>query len=158
MGQLLVEEFQQLGINSSLESLTSAVYSSPGSRGTGTSARSGSEGAILDPVAGLHPVHRLGLQAHRPRTPSPAIPYALRACLHATINKLADLDPTAASTIPAFNEALTQFYTYQPAIPYIQTVYWHVTSSQYWTGWPTNQNLTKYRATGGDSTSSSLAG
>jgi peptide/nickel transport system substrate-binding protein len=141
VGQLLVEELQQLGINSSLRALTSAVYSDAWESGNWDLRSEWLGGAILDPWQGYNlftasdykPIGQLELTWPASRIVEPAFT--------TTVNKLADLDPTAASSIPAFNEALKQFYTYLPAIPYIQTVYWHVTSSQYWTGWPTNQDL-----------------
>ena len=141
VGQLLVEEFQNLGINSSLKSPTSAVFSSLQYSGDWDVISMWLGGTILDPWQGYvqfnsqyyEPIGKNALVYDWMRLKEPAF--------DATINKLNTESPTAASTQATFDEALRQFYTYQPAIPYLQTVYWHVTSTKYWTGWPTDKNL-----------------
>jgi len=141
VGQLLVEELQELGINSSLKSPTSAVYSSLVESGEWDLRSEWLGYTILDPWQGYQqydsqyyePIGTNALTFDQMRLKEPAF--------DATIAQLASENPTSPSSVATFNEALRQFYTYQPAIPYLQTVYWHVTSTQYWTGWPTDQNL-----------------
>ena len=141
VGQLLVEELQELGISSSLKSPTSAVYSSLVESGNWDIRSEWLGYTILDPWQGyqqydsqyFEPIGTNALTFDQMRLKEPVF--------DATIAKFGGENPTAATTVPTFNEALRQFYTYQPAIPYLQTVYWHVTSTQYWTGWPTNKNL-----------------
>ncbi len=141
VGQLLVEEFQNLGISSSLKAPTSAVYSSLVESGNWDVRSEWLGGAILDPWQGylqfsskfFEPIGKNALTYDQMRLKEPAF--------DATITQLANEDPTAASSVPTYEQALRQFYTYQPAIPYLQTVYWHVSSTQYWRGWPTDQDL-----------------
>jgi peptide/nickel transport system substrate-binding protein len=141
VGELLVEELEQLGISSSLKAPTSAVYSDLWESGEWDLRTEWLGGTILDPWQGYNifnskynqPIGKLDLVWPAARLDEPSF--------DATVNKLADLDPTAASSVSTYNEALKQWFTYLPAIPYIQTVYWHVSSTQYWTGWPTNKDL-----------------
>jgi peptide/nickel transport system substrate-binding protein len=141
VGELLVEELAQLGITASLKYLTNAPFSSATEDGTWDLGSWWLGGGILDPwqlytqfnSSYYEPLGKPALSFDQMRLKEPTF--------DATINKLGAADPTAASSVPLYQEALNQFYEFQPAIPYLQTVYPHISSTKYWTGWPTDSNL-----------------
>jgi peptide/nickel transport system substrate-binding protein len=141
VGQLLVQELESIGISSSIKQPSSAVYTDLLNRGQYDIRSEWFGGAILDQYQlyeqfsseFYEPIGQNALSYDQMRLKEPA--------LDTTINKLRLESPTAASSVPTYNTALTQFYTYQPIIPYLQTVYSHVSSNKYWTGWPTDSDL-----------------
>jgi peptide/nickel transport system substrate-binding protein len=141
VGQLLVEELESIGISSSIKQPSSAVYTDLLNKGQYDIRSEWFGGAILDQYQlyeqfssqFYEPIGQNALSYDQMRLKEPAF--------DTTINKLRVESPTASSTVPTYNTALTQFYTYQPIIPYLQTVYSHVSSNKYWTGWPTDTDL-----------------
>lgn len=56
----------------------------------------------------------------------------------AILKKLSPDDPAAKA---AYHDALDAWMTDMPAIPVVQTLYWMPWNQNYWTGWPTNDNM-----------------
>lgn len=60
--------------------------------------------------------------------------------LDALIEQLDTIDPEDPASKPVFDEALDVFLAQLPAVPSIQTVYPFMYSTQYWTGWPSEED------------------
>ena len=58
----------------------------------------------------------------------------------AIIAKLDDASPEDPANRPDFDAGLDRFLTLLPAVATVQTVYPQIYNTQYWTGWPTDEN------------------
>lgn len=141
IGQLLVEEMQKVGIDATLKQPTNAVYSELVTNGNYDLRSEWFGGGLLDPYqayqqfdsAYYEPLGHASLGYDQMRLKEPGF--------EATIKKLSKLSPTAPSSASTYGDALEDYYKYLPVIPYIQSVYAHVSNNQYWTNWPTGNNL-----------------
>ena len=159
VGQLLVEELQQLGINSSLKYLTSAVYSSAVESGNWDLRSEWLGGTILDPWQGYQqfdsqyyePIGKNALTL-RPDATEGA---GLRRHHRQARQREPELQPAPS---PPSTRRCRQFYTYQPASPTCRRS--TGTSPAPSTGRVGRQTktCTRYPAIGGDNTCSSSAG
>jgi peptide/nickel transport system substrate-binding protein len=60
--------------------------------------------------------------------------------LDALVEQLDTIDPDDPASKPVFDQALDVFLAELPAVPSIQTVYPFMYSTQYWTGWPSEED------------------
>ena len=141
IGQLLVTDLKNVGIDASIRTLSSAVYNNRWTKGDFDLTSQWLCGEVYDPWqlynqfndAYYVPVGKNANVDNQVRLKDPTFTKY--------INQLGNMSPDAKEAKPVFNKALNQFYKDLPVIPTIQTIYASIYNTTFWTGWPTADNV-----------------
>lgn len=139
-GQLLVKEFQKLGIDADLKALTGpGVYQAAVTKGDYDIRAEWGACTVIDPYQTYQdytstyytPIGKNATSGDDVRLKDPKLDHV--------VGQLSGTKPKAGE--PLYATALDAWYNAMPVIPYIQTLYTHQANTTYWTGWPTDDNL-----------------
>lgn len=141
IGQLVADEFKKLGVDVTVRSYQSPVWTQKWNTGDFDVSSHWLCGVSFDPnqlYTSLEsdkavPIGKTAVNGNQIRLHDDA--------LTADAKKLDVVDPTAASSKEIFDKALTDYMKALPAIPVIQTTYPTAFNTTYWTNWPTDDNL-----------------
>jgi peptide/nickel transport system substrate-binding protein len=143
VGQLLVKELEKLGIDANLHMIpTSSVYTAAVAKGDYDMRAEWGVCSVLDPY-----------QTYRKYDGSTYEPIGKRVIgggndvrlksekLGKLVGSMTEVEPGGAEAERLYEQALEEWYTQMPVVPYIDTIYTHHANTTYWTGWPTNDDL-----------------
>lgn len=141
IGQLLAADLKAVGIDSSVRTLSSAVYNERTMKGDFDIKSEWLCGEVYDPWQVYNefndkyyvPVGKSANVNDYPRLKDPTFSKYM--------DQLAVISPTSAEAVPIFDKALDRYFADLPAVTSIQTLYTHQFNTTFWTGWPTDDNL-----------------
>jgi peptide/nickel transport system substrate-binding protein len=140
IGQSVAEEMKKLGIDATVRSYTGPIHDQKYRNGDFDMTSRWLCGVSFDPG-----------QLYSQFLGNRAVPIGTQtttgnevrmknAEFDAVAGKIDVADPTNPSNKQLFDQGLAAFYKALPCFPIIQTTYPVITSDEYWTGWPTDDN------------------
>jgi peptide/nickel transport system substrate-binding protein len=141
IAQVLAKDLKAVGIDSTVRTLSSAVYDTKTRKGQFDIRSEWLCGEVYDPWQVYNqfndrywvPVGKNSNEGNNVRLKDPTFTK--------TINALAVLDPGSAAAKPLFDAGLQRYYEDLPVIATIQSVFTHQFNTTFWNGWPTTDNL-----------------
>lgn len=142
IGQLVSQELQKVGINSSIKYLGQSALNQAMLTGQFDMLSRWLCGELIDPYQ-LYSGY-LSKYAQPIGTVSPQQTAIVRLTdpqLDDAVNHLKSIPANSGEATPWFHKALDRWYNDMAAVPIIQTVYTQQFNMTYWKGWPTNKNI-----------------
>ncbi len=140
LGNALVEAAKGVGIQISHRSLPGSAWSDAWQTGQFDISNHWAGGMALDPNQMYTNYHSRNYRPLGQRTNVFNEVRLRDPQLDALIDQLANVDPSDQANRPTFDQALDVWMTDLPYSSTIQTLYAQLFSTQYWTGWPTDDN------------------
>lgn len=142
VGALLAKELGKVGIDAAVRALSQpGVYQAAVDKGDYDLRSEWGCCSVLDPYQTYQDYRGSN---YKPIGQSTTVGDDVRlkdAKLDALIARLGSMSPTSAEAAPLYRQALDEWYAQMPVIPYLNTLYPHMSSTTWWTGWPTNEHL-----------------
>lgn len=141
IGQLLAEDLKKVGIDSSVRTLSSAVYNDRTMKGDFDIKSEWLCGEVYDPWQVYNEFNDKYFEAVGKNANVGDAPRLRDATFSKYMDELAVMNPNATEAVPIFDKALDRYFADLPAVTSIQTLYTHQFNTTFWTGWPTDNNL-----------------
>lgn len=140
-GQMLAQQFKDIGIDATLKTLTGSVFDDRRKKGQFDLYSEWLCGELYDPwqvfelftSANYMPVGETATESNWVRLQSED--------LDAAVEQLGSMSPDDPAAAEIYDRALEAWFEAMPVIPTIQTTYTHHFNTTYWDGWPTEDNL-----------------
>jgi len=141
IGQSVADELKKLGIDATIRSYTNPIWTQKYSTGDFDISSHWLCGVSFDPGQLYAQFLSNRAMAIGQLTTTTNQVRLKSAEFDAVVSKIDVSDPANASNKALFDQGLAMFYKHLPTFPIIQTTYPVITSDEYWTGWPTDDNL-----------------
>jgi peptide/nickel transport system substrate-binding protein len=142
VGQLLVKEFNKLGIDANVRVLSQpGVYQAAVDKGDYDLRSEWGCCSELDPYQ-TYQKYNSAYYTPIGKTATTGDDVRLKdGTLDSLIERLKGVSPNGSAAKAIYRDALDEWYRAMPVVPYLNTLYTHQANTLYWTGWPTNDDL-----------------